>query len=398
MRGSAPGGAARTATRSDLVGTVLGDRYQVIRLIGSGGMGAVYVARHLLIGRPVAIKVLHPEHAADEVCVQRFLNEGRAAGMLGHPNIVASTDMGFTAEGVPFLVLELLDGRTVAQTIDEEGMLPVARTLDVALHIASALRAAHAAGIIHRDLKSDNVFLVDGPNEGDEQVKVIDFGISKFVGAGRATTQKGLVMGTPDFMAPEQISAPSAIDGRVDVYALGAICYHMLAGAMPFAEVPFPLVLTEILTTAPPPVADHRPNLPPPVIALIERAMAKSPDDRFPDMAAMAAEIMAVAAGLGQRLHTPRGDSSRGRRERVTPVAMSAVASGEGFAPTLASTPSPAGTPAALVPPTSPGQAARRSRWPVILPLAALAVAAPVGWKLWSRPEPRSSAVAPVAA
>ena len=161
-------------------GDIVEGRYRVIRVLGEGGMGTVFLAEHALIKRRVAIKVLHPELATDAIVVERFMNEARAAGTLGHPNIVESTDMGFTHDHVPYIVFEYLEGTLLTDEIYRVGGLPVRRVVRIAQQIASALQAAHNAGIVHRDLKSDNVFLTDKDDELD-RVKVLDFGISRFL-------------------------------------------------------------------------------------------------------------------------------------------------------------------------------------------------------------------------
>src|SRR5262245_5633615 len=221
------------ASDDPLIGQVLGQRYQILRRVARGGMATIYAARHLVINRPVAIKVLLPQFAAEMECVEHFVNEGRAAGTLGHPNIVESTDMGVMADGTPYLVLELLDGVSLDQAIRNGGRFSVARAAHVARQIASALAMAHAHGIIHRDLKSDNVFLVDRPGASD-YVKVFDFGISKHL--GRRTTGEASISGTPDFMPPEQIRDPHGVDERSDIYSLGMVLYHMLAGVLPWED------------------------------------------------------------------------------------------------------------------------------------------------------------------
>ncbi|HKE17704.1 MAG TPA: protein kinase [Kofleriaceae bacterium] len=268
--------------------TLLEGRYRLLSRIASGGMASVYVAEHTLIGRTVAIKILHQQYAEDAECVRRFLDEGRTIGTLGHPHIVESTDMGRTSTGAPFLVLELLEGRTLEQELRNKGRLPVQRSLRIAQQIASALAAAHAKGIIHRDLKSGNVFLVNR-TDGDH-AKVLDFGISKFM-EGRGHTQKGRLLGTPWFMSPEQINDPASVDVRCDVYALGVIIYEMLAGQVPFAEAPFPLVFTKILHEQPPPLRSIRREVTHELETLVSTALAKSPADRFPTMEVFSAAL-----------------------------------------------------------------------------------------------------------
>src|SRR3954465_9776093 len=216
------------STTRDVVvktGDVVEGRYRIIRTLGEGGMGTVFLAEHALIKRRVAIKILHPELATDANVIERFMNEARAAGTLGHPNIVESTDMGFTHNHVPYIVFEYLEGTLLTDEIYRVGGLSVRRGVRVAGQMASALSAAHNANIIHRDLKSDNIFLTD-KDDALDHVKVLDFGISRFLQLD--DRQKAMVMGTPEFMAPEQITDPESVDRPTDVYALGVILYEML--------------------------------------------------------------------------------------------------------------------------------------------------------------------------
>src|SRR6266850_1312812 len=195
------------------VGDLVEGRYRIIKVLGEGGMGTVYLAEHTLIKRKVAVKILHAQFASDAHVVERFMNEARAAGTLGHPNIVESTDMGFTHDHVPYIVFEFLEGALLTDEIYRVGGLPVRRAVRIAQQIASALHAAHAAGIVHRDLKSDNVFLTD-KDDAVDHVKVLDFGISRFLAIEDEKTRRGVVMGTPEFMAPEQITSPDHVDKR----------------------------------------------------------------------------------------------------------------------------------------------------------------------------------------
>jgi serine/threonine-protein kinase len=232
-------------------GDVVEGRYRVIRTLGAGGMGTVFLAEHALIKRRVAIKILHNDLATDAHVVERFMNEARAAGTLGHPNIVESTDMGFTHDHVPYIVYEYLEGTLLTDEIYRVGGLPVRRAVWIAAQIASALEAAHRAGIIHRDLKSDNIFLTDKEDALDH-VKVLDFGVSRFL---EVEEHPNLVVGTPEFMAPEQITAPDEVDRRTDIYALGVILYEMLTARRPFSVDDDPrLLMQHICTKAPPPL------------------------------------------------------------------------------------------------------------------------------------------------
>jgi tRNA A-37 threonylcarbamoyl transferase component Bud32 len=285
-------GAPSVAVKS---GDTLEGRYKIIKTVGEGGMGTVYLAEHMLIKRKVAIKILRPELAADATVVERFMNEARAAGAIGHPHIVESTDMGFTRDEVPFIVFEYLEGTLLTDEIYRVRGMPPRRALRIATQIASALHAAHTAGIIHRDLKSDNIFLTDKEDASDH-VKVLDFGISRFLEAeaGSEDSNRHLVMGTPEFMAPEQILTPEKVDKRADIYALGVVLYEMLTARRPFdfddQKLTAERRLTETdkllhkIVTEPVPLI-NRFDLPPGLEELIkEKLLAKDPDERFESM------------------------------------------------------------------------------------------------------------------
>ena len=268
-------------------GDLVEGRYRILKLLGEGGMGAVYLAEHTLIQRRVAIKILHPRLATDAHVVECFMNEARAAGMLGHPNIVDSTDMGFTQDHVPYIVFEYIEGTLLTDEIYRVGGLPLRRAIRIAEQIAGALRAAHDAGIVHRDLKSDNILLTDKDDESDH-VKVLDFGVSRFM---KEDKQRGMVAGTPEFMAPEQLTHPDTVDGRADVYALGVILYEMLAARRPFVPSrDLAELQQQILVEPPPPL--HRPELPPALTELIvDKMLAKDPAKRPSSMSAVIAAL-----------------------------------------------------------------------------------------------------------
>ena len=277
-----------------LIGQLIDGRYRVSREIAVGGMGVVYEAKHVKIGRSVAIKVLHRDMAGDAEVVGRFLNEARAMGTIGHPNIVACTDFGELPGHLPYLVLEYLDGRTLGDEIAASGPMPVVRALRIGIQVASALEAAHARGVIHRDLTSGNVFLTKTDGDWDH-VKVLDFGISKFLMATESSpkTRRGFTMGTPEFMAPEQVTHPDVVDARVDIYSLGVILYQMLSGKTPFGGVPVQTLFLQVVNELPPPI--EREDIPEEVLALLDRALAKSPGDRFADMTELGAELAHLA-------------------------------------------------------------------------------------------------------
>ncbi len=291
-------------------GDVLEGRYRLQQLIGDGGMGTVFLAEHVLIKRRVAIKVLHPELARDADVVERFMNEARAAGTLGHPNIVESTDMGFARHDVPYIVFEYLEGSLLSDEIYRLGGLTVRRAVKIAHQIASALEAAHRANIIHRDLKSDNVFLTDREDALDV-VKVLDFGISRFLeaendwtgrGSGSPNKRNSMMMGTPEFMAPEQIMSPERVDARTDVYALGVLIYEMLAGRTPFLndKTDVHKVLHQIILDRPPPLA--REDLPAGFAdMLFEKLLAKDPAERYQSMSDVQAALDAFMSVMTRK-------------------------------------------------------------------------------------------------
>ena len=274
-------------------GDIIEGRYRLIRALDQGGMGSVFLAEHVLIKRRVAIKLLRSELAEDVDGLERFMNEARAAGTLGHPNIVESTDMGFTREGLPYIVFEYLEGTLLTDEIYRVNGFPIRRALRIGRQIASALGAAHAASIVHRDLKTDNVFLIDR-DDAPDHVKVLDFGVSRFLDA-EAETGRDLVVGTPQFMAPEQIATPDRVDKRADIYALGVILYEMLAARRPFANDADPDDLfQQILHQAPPPLG--RPTLPRGFEdMLLAKFLAKRPEDRFQSMKEVEAELETFA-------------------------------------------------------------------------------------------------------
>src|SRR5262249_47223224 len=238
-----------------LVGTIVDGRYRVERVLGTGGMGAVYEAEHIEIGKKVAIKVLHPQFSQQADLVARFRREARAASKVGHPNIVDVTDSGTTQAGAVYFVMERLDGVHLGDVLRHQRRIAFDRAVVIGVQVCRALAAALAAGIIHRDLKPENVFLTSRDGNADF-VKILDFGIAKQdmgnQNLPRRLTTPGVAMGTPEYMAPEQ-AAGKSIDGRVDIYAVGAILYEMLTGEPPHAGANAMEVITKKATEAPTP-------------------------------------------------------------------------------------------------------------------------------------------------
>ncbi len=271
--------------KDPLIGQTFGGRYSIVRRLGEGGMGNVYEGQHALIGKRVAIKVLHPEFAANEADIKRFVNEARAAATLRHPHIIDASDVGTTTTGEPFIVLEFLEGRELADLLDEVGPLPVARAVRILRQVVSALEAAHAMGIVHRDLKPQNVFLLRRTGNEDF-VKVLDFGISKFrQGDGPALTTVGSQLGTPAYMAPEQFLDSSQVDARADIYSAGVMLYKMLIGALPFSARSYPELLAKVMSGSSRPMRELRPGLPDGILEVVAKAMAVAKEQRYSTMA-----------------------------------------------------------------------------------------------------------------
>ena len=245
------------AVPDPLLGITVDDRYEVLAVIGEGGMGRVYRVRHRRLGRSFALKALRTELARDTNLAERFIQEARAAAVVTHPNVVQINDFGTLHTRQPYFVMELLEGRTLARIIREEGPIEPLRCLTIARQIAEAIAAAHAMGVIHRDLKPDNIILVR-PSGSHTIVKVLDFGLAKVAGSNRLT-RPGVVFGTPHYMSPEQASGEQ-FDHRVDIYALGIIMFEMLTGRVPFEADTYMGVLSKHLYAQPPQLRDF--NLP----------------------------------------------------------------------------------------------------------------------------------------
>jgi len=264
-----------------LVGAVLDKRYRIVRLLGEGGMGKVYEAEHIGLGRKVAVKVLHPIYSKEEEVVERFRREARSASSIGHPNIVDVTDTGTTDDGRAFFVMEHLDGMELADVIIQQGRLDPYRAIQIAVQICQALSAAHKVGVVHRDLKPENVFLTDRDGRADF-VKVLDFGIAKSTHLEMSRgglTQPGFAMGTPEYMAPEQ-AAGMPVDPRVDIYATGGILYAMLTGQPPHSGKNVMEILNRKATEQPEPISHYRDDVPKGLQRVVMSALAMKPESR----------------------------------------------------------------------------------------------------------------------
>ena len=282
------------------IGSVIAGTYTIEGLIGKGGMGEVYSASHArLPGKKVAIKVLHPD-IADAEALARFRREAEIASRLGHPNIVEVHDWNQLEDGTPYLVLELLQGEALSDRL-RHGPIPLEDVYVILRQVGSALAAAHREGIVHRDLKPQNIFILPTDDGAGIKAKVLDFGISKIRGSTTVKTQESSLLGTPQYMAPEQATGQhSAIDGRTDVFALGAVVFEMLAGVPAFRGETIPEVVFKVVYEPAPALEAVVPGVPPHIAMAVARALAKKPDERWPDIQAF------VEAVTGSPMTTAR--------------------------------------------------------------------------------------------
>jgi serine/threonine-protein kinase len=316
-----------------VVGETFADRYELEELVGTGGMSSVYKAHDTLLERHVALKILHDHYSDDDEFVERFKREARTVAQLSHPNIVTVIDRG-EAGGRQFIVFEYIDGESLKELVVRSGHLSVERALELALEVAHGLAFAHQHGLVHRDVKPQNVLL-----NGDGRAKVTDFGIARSLDVEHGVTQTGTVLGTSNYIAPEQASG-QPVDAQTDVYSLGVVLYELLAGDVPFPGENFVSVAMKHVNEPPPNLLDVRRDVPLRVAAAVDRALEKDPSQRFPSMDAFAAELEACLAEL-------HGGDGAGEATMIVPPAP------------------------------RPKQARRASRWPLVIgALAVLAIAA----------------------
>jgi serine/threonine protein kinase len=276
-----------------MVGGLVGN-YRIVRKLGEGGMGTVYVGEHALLGRQAAVKVLQAALSARPDIVDRFFNEAKATTAIHDAGIVQIFDFGYHVDGSAYIVMELLEGEPLDRRLSRLGRLPVVDSLRIIRQLAKSLGAAHARGIVHRDLKPENVFLSpDSEVPGGERAKILDFGIAKLgdEDAERVKTRTGAIMGTPVYMSPEQCRGAGEVDHRADVYALGCVLFHLLCGRPPFRGPGAGDIISAHMRDAPPVPSRFLSGLPRDIDAIVLRCMAKSPDDRYESMAELAIAI-----------------------------------------------------------------------------------------------------------
>ncbi len=293
-----------TTPGSSLVGQVVADRYHIVKKLGEGGMGQVYLGEHVKMGRRSAIKVMNPQMVHDPDAIARFNREASNASRISHPNVCAIYDFGETADGLVYLAMEFIEGEPLTDVLTREGTLPVARAARIFAQTADALQAAHDLGIVHRDLKPDNIMVTRG-RDGSDVVKVVDFGIAKAVGgdeAGQKVTKTGLVVGTPEFMSPEQL-AGDVVDGRSDLYALALVFFQTLTGRLPFEAETVQETMIKRLTDEPATLAATRPDLafPDGLQPVLDSALTRSPTERYQTVGKFADDVKSVTGATASR-------------------------------------------------------------------------------------------------
>jgi eukaryotic-like serine/threonine-protein kinase len=273
-------------------GELVADRYELQEVVGTGGMSTVYRAVDTLLERNVALKILHPHYGEDAEYVERFRREARSVAQLSHPNIVTVIDRG-EADGRQYIVFEYVDGESLKQLVDRTGPLPARRAVELGLQVAEALAFAHNAGLVHRDVKPQNVLVTE-----DGEAKVTDFGIARSLDVEQGVTQTGTVLGTSNYLSPEQARGQT-VTPATDVYSLGVVLYELLTGEVPFPGENFVAVAMKHINEEPPSLLERRPDVPMRLVAAIDRALAKDPGERFPSMSAFCAELRACLVELG---------------------------------------------------------------------------------------------------
>jgi len=275
------------------VDALVTDKYRLLRLLGTGSAGSVWEAENTLVGKRVALKILHTQLAGNVEIRGRFLAEARASARIANPHVVDVFDLGETIDSTPFMVMELCEGETLSSIIEERGAMGPAYACELLMQVCTALDAAHALGIVHRDLKPANVMVMH-PSPDQPLAKVLDFGIAKGVHPDGVDPEERDVYGTPHYMAPEQ-AAGGHVDHRADIYAAGAILYELLAGRPPFDGAMSSMVLADVLTRPPEPLERHAPNLPVGLGELVKKTLAKDPEDRPPTARALRNALSAHA-------------------------------------------------------------------------------------------------------
>ncbi len=302
-------------------GQIVGEKYKILRELGRGAMGAVFEVEHVFIKKRFALKSINPELAKNPEFRARALRESQASAAIRHPNIVDVSDFGETKDGAPYIVMEFLDGRPLTDVIEEQAPMSGLRALRIAVEILEGLEAAHKAGIVHRDIKPDNIFVLSDSLPDSPHIKIVDFGISKMrtTEEGMTLTRTNAVMGTPYYMSLEQCRGAKDVDGRADLFSVGVILFELLSRRIPFEADTFAELVVKMVKGERTPVAEAAPWVPAPLAALVEKATAVERTERFADASAMLAEIHRLMETL-PNLDAPPGQSSNGEPKGGVPV------------------------------------------------------------------------------
>ena len=333
------GTALRTAAGgNDLEGSIVADRYLILKKLGEGGMGRVYLAEHVKMGRKSALKVLHPGMVKDLDAITRFNREAANASRISHANVAAVYDFGETADGLIYLAMEFVDGESLGAVVEKNGPLPPKRAAEIVQQTGDALAVAHEVGLVHRDLKPDNILLVP-TRDGGDLVKVVDFGIAKAADdTSQKVTKTGHVIGTPDYMSPEQF-AGDVLDGRTDIYSLGLVAFNMLTGGLPFPSESARESLIMRLTDAPMSLRRVSPDVdwPDDVQSVIEKALARDPARRYQSASEFGRAFHQAVSRMPE-MTAPRPSPSGSRvvpPTRVTRYSGAAAAQGDRYVSTV---------------------------------------------------------------
>ena len=325
------GTALRSANaQADLLGSVIADRYHILKKLGEGGMGTVYLAEHVKMGRKSALKVMNPGMNTDPDAIARFNREASNASRLSHPNICGIYDFGETTDGIIYLAMEFIEGSSLTALIEKAGQLPPSRAASIIHQTADALQVAHDAGIVHRDLKPDNIMVAKN-RDGTDLVKVVDFGIAKASSSdAQKVTKTGMVVGTPEYMSPEQL-AGDKLDGRSDLYSLGLVAFNCLTGVLPFAAETAQEAMIMRLTDKPRSLADVRPDVswPAALQATLDKALVRDVDERYKSAAQFGREFSAAIADMPMTQVVEAGtmvmNAAAAGKEAVPPTRMNAA-------------------------------------------------------------------------
>ena len=399
------GSTLRAPPGSDLVGSIVADRYLIIKRIGEGGMGQVYLAEHIKMKRKSAVKVMHQGMVHDQDAIQRFNREASNASSIQHPNVAAIYDFGETSDGLIYLAMEFVDGEPLTKIIERQGALPAARAAEITRQSSEALEAAHEMGIVHRDLKPDNIMIARG-RAGEDVVKIVDFGIAKaMTGEDQKVTKTGLAIGTPEYMSPEQLGGDQ-LDSRTDIYSLGLVTFNMFTGQLPFPAVTSREALIMRLTEKPRTLADIRADVqwPEELQWVMDRALSNHPGERYQHVNQFGRDLVKAVSSMPQSALSQQGTIAISQETGGLASRTEARAFGRDAAPTgvgsgarrptaaMSGTSAPGGNTSELTDGVFPKKKSRAGIFALVFVL--LAGAGGGGWWFWQQQAHAKSATA----